>query len=118
MILLSKKTKYRPFSLLSHISRVFERVIYNQMNEYIEPFLCKILPGSRKSHNTHDSLLIILANFKEALDNVNSVSAIFMDTLNHDLLIAKLVVYFFYIHSYLNKRLQKTNVNCDFSLRK
>ena len=68
--------------------------------------------------------------FKEALDKGNSVSAIFMDlskafdTLNHDLLIAKLEAYGFsakslsYIHSYLNKRLQNTNVNCDFSLRK
>ena len=46
------------------------------------------------------------------------------DTLNHDLLIAKLEAYGFsskslsYIHSYLNKRMQKTNVNCDFSLWK
>ena len=66
-------------------------------------------------------------NFKEALDKGNSVNAILMNlskafnTLNHDLLIAKLEVYGFfvkslsYIHSYLNKRLQKTNVNCDFS---
>ena len=72
----------------------------------------------------------MLENFKEALDKVNSVSTIFMnlskalDMLNYDLLIAKLEAYGFsakflsYIHSYLNKRLQKTNVNCDFSLRK
>ena len=70
----------------------------------------------------------MLENFKEALDKVNSVSAMFMDlskafdTLNHDLLIAKLETYSYcakslsYMHSYLNKRLQKTNVNCDFSL--
>ena len=65
---------------------------------------------------------------KEALDKDNSFSAIFMDlskafdTLNHDLLVVKLEAYgfsaksFSYIHSDLNKRLQKTNVNCDFSL--
>ena len=70
----------------------------------------------------------MLENFKEALDKVNSVSAMFMDlskafdTLNHDLLIAKLEACSYcakslsYMHSYLNKRLQKTNVNCDFSL--
>ena len=45
-----------------------------------------------------------------------------IDTLNHDLLIAKLEAYVFpgkslsYIHSYLNKRLQKTNINNGFSL--
>ena len=72
----------------------------------------------------------MLENFKEALDNGNSVSAIFMDLskvfdiLNHDLLTAKLEAYGFSakslssIHSYLNKRLQKINVNCDFSLWK
>ena len=45
------------------------------------------------------------------------------DTLNHDLLIAKLNLAFSakslsYIHSYLNKWLQKTSVYCDFSLWK
>ena len=75
---------YRPVSLLSYISNVFERVISNQINEYIESFLSKVLTGFRR-----------LENFKEALDKGNSVSAIFMDlskafdTLNHDLLIAK-----------------------------
>ena len=57
----------------------------------------------------------MLENFKKALDKGNSVSAIYMDlskafnTLNHDLLIAKLEAYGFSakflscIHSYLNK---------------
>ena len=46
------------------------------------------------------------------------------DTLNHDLLNTKLEAYNFsanslsYMHSYLNKRLENTNVNCDFSLLK
>ena len=68
----------------------------------------------------------MLENFKEALYKGNSVSAMFMDLskvldiLNHDLLIAKLEAYGFcgksisYTHSYLSKRLQKTNINCDF----
>ena len=125
---LSDKTNYRPVSLLSHISKVFERISYNQINEYIETFPFKVLTGFRKNHNTQRSLLKMLENFKEALDKDNSVSAIFIDlskafdTLYHDLLIAKLEAYGFsaksvsYKHSYLNKRLQKANVNCDFSL--
>ena len=113
------KSNYRPVTLLSHMSKVFERIIYNQINEYSEPFLSNLLTGFRKNHNTQHSLLKILESFKEALDKGNSVTAIFMDlfkafdTLNHDLLIAKLEAYGFsvnslyYIHSYLNKRLQK-----------
>ena len=64
---------YRPVSLLSHISKVFERVIYNQINEYIEPFLLKILTGFHKDPNTQHSLLKTLEHFKEALDKGNSV---------------------------------------------
>ena len=95
------KTNYRPVSLLSHISKVFERLIYNQNNEYDETFLSRLLTGLRKNHNTH-SLLEILENFKEALDKVNSVSAIFMNLCK----------------AFDNKRLQKTNVNCHFNVWK
>ena len=124
------KTNYLPVSLLSHISKIFERVIYYQINEYIAIFLCKVLTGFRKNHNTQNYFLKLLVNFKEALDKGNSVIAIFMDLskafdiLNHDLLLTKLEAYrlfansFSYIHSYLTKRLQKTNVSSNFSLWK
>ena len=73
------KSNYRPVSLLSHMSKVFERINYNQINEYIEPFLSNLITGFRKNHNTQYSLLKMLESFKEALDKGNSVSAIFMD---------------------------------------
>ena len=95
------KTNCQTVSLLSHISKVFERVIHNQINEYIEPLLSKVLTGLRKNHVTQHSLSKMLENFKEALGNGNSVSGIFIDlskafdTLNHDLLIAKCEAYGF-----------------------
>ena len=46
------KSNYRPVSLLSHMSKVFERIIYNQINENIEPLLSNLLTGFRKNHNT------------------------------------------------------------------
>ena len=70
----------------------------------------------------------MLELWKETLDNGKSVGAVFMDlskafdTLNHDLFIAKLEAYGFsensfnYIQSYLRNRLQRTNVNNNFSL--
>ena len=51
------KTNYRPTSVLSHISKVFESLIYNQINEYVEPFLSKVLTGFRKNHNTQHSFV-------------------------------------------------------------
>ena len=81
-------------------------------------------------HQRVYSLLKMLELWKEALNKGKSVGAIFMDlskafdTLNHDLLIAKLEAYGFsenslnYIQSYLRNRLQRTNVNNNFSLWK
>ena len=72
----------------------------------------------------------MLEKWKAALDKGNFVDAIFMDlskafdTLNHDLLIAKLEAYGLsidslrYICSYLNQCLQRTGVNNSFSLWK
>ena len=72
----------------------------------------------------------MLELWKEALDKCKSVGAIFMhlpkafDTLNHDLLIAKLEAYGFsesslkYIQIDLDNRLQRTNVSNNFSLWK
>ena len=72
----------------------------------------------------------MLEKWKEVLGKGNFVDAIFMDlskafeTLNYDLLIAKLEAYglsitsFRYIRNYLNQRLQRTDVNNSFSLWK
>ena len=72
----------------------------------------------------------MLELLKEPLEKGKYVGAIFtdlskaFDTLNHDLLIAKLQAYGFsgdslyYIQSYLRNRLQRANVNSDFSLWK
>ena len=54
------KINYSPVSLRSRISKAFERIIYNQINEYIEPFISKVLTGFCKNHNTQDSLLKML----------------------------------------------------------
>ena len=50
------KTNYLPVSLLSHISKVFERMIYNQINEYIEPSYFKLLTGFRRKYDKQHSL--------------------------------------------------------------
>ena len=96
-----KKENYRPVSLLPHVSEVFEKIIYKQINTYMEDKLSKYLTGFRKSHGTQHFLVTMLEKWKKAVDNGEYVSAFFLDlskafdTINHDLLLAKLKAYGF-----------------------
>ena len=64
-----KKENYRPVSLLPHVSKVFERIIYKQINTYMEDKLSKYLPGFRKSHGIQHLLVTMLEKWKKAVDN-------------------------------------------------
>ena len=96
------KVNYGPVSLLSHVSKVYERIIFIQIRTYFEPHFSSFLTDFRKNHNTQHSLLKMLELWKEVLDRGKFFGAIFMDlskafhTLNHDLLIAKLEGYRFF----------------------
>ena len=121
------KGNYRPVSILSHISKIFERLAFNQISNYFESKFSTLLTGFRKNHGTQNALLKIIELWKKALDEGNNVGAILMDlskafdTLNHNLLLAKLNAYGFsnnslkFIQIYLKNRYQRTNINNVFS---
>ena len=121
------KENYRPISVLSHVSKVFERVMYQQIEGFMKDKLSNLLIGFRKNHNTQHCLTSLLERWKKTLDKGGYIFAIFMDlskafdTLNHKLLIAKLGAYGFdtkalyYIKSYLDNRKQRVRVNNNFS---
>ena len=46
------KSIYRPVSILPLLSKVYEKVIYNQLSNYSDSFLNNILCGFRKAHST------------------------------------------------------------------
>ena len=83
--------------------------------------------GYRKGFSTQHALLSLIEKWKKVLDNKGYGGAILMDlskafdTINHDLLIAKLHVYGFskeslkLIKSYLTNRWQRTKLNTGFS---
>ena len=79
--------------------KIFERILYNQLNYFMNDKLSDILTGFRKSHSAQQSLLIIFEKWKRALYENMKVGAILMDlskdfdTLNHRLLLAKLKAY-------------------------
>ena len=50
----------RPVALLPHISKVFERIIYKQINSFMENKISNCVTGFRKSHGTQHSLVAML----------------------------------------------------------
>ena len=62
------KSNYRPVSILPLISKVYERLIYNQLSEYSEQFLSNILCGFRKAHSTQHALFKLLESWQRNLD--------------------------------------------------
>ena len=51
------KTNHRPIITLCNFSKVFEKLIYSQINSFMEPKLSKYLAGFRAKHNTQHALL-------------------------------------------------------------
>ena len=96
---------------------------YIYIEKYFTPFLC----GFRKGFNTQHALMALIEKWKQSLDEKGYAGGIPMDlskafdTINHQLLIAKLHAYGFdkssltLILSYLSNRWQRTKINLSFS---
>ena len=95
------KENYRSVSILPRLSKVFERILYKEIDSFMENKFSPYLRGFRENHNAQYSLLKMIENWKKQLDNGEKVGLIFMDllkafdTINHSLLLAKLRVYVF-----------------------
>ena len=125
-----KKENYHPISLLPHVSKVFDRILYAPINNFMQNKISKYVTGFCKLHGTQNSLMIMLEKPKNVLDKREYVYVLFMDlskafdTINHDLLLAKLRAYGFsnnalnLMGSYLKNRKQRTQVNNNFSSEK
>ena len=121
------KENYRPISILSSLSKIYERQMHDDIYQYMESKLSPYLCGFRKGYSTQYCLVVMLERFKKALDNKNKFGALLADLskaydcLNHDLLIAKLEAYGFeymclnMIRNYLSGRKHRTKVNNHFS---
>ena len=94
---------YRPISLLPVISKIFERVIFNQMNDYftLNNLFYDKQYGFRKYHSTELAALNVVDTIVNHMDNGNTPFAVYpdlskaFDTLNHSILLDKLKFYGF-----------------------
>jgi len=116
------KTCYRPVTILTSVSKVFEAVMCDQITTHMEDMMSTHLAAYRKRYSCSNVLFRCVENWKNALDNNESVACILMDLskafdcIPHALLIAKLQAYNFsrnsceLVKSYLTNRRQRVKL--------
>jgi hypothetical protein len=120
---------YRPISVLSPVSKVFETLIASQMKNYLENnnLLSDNQFGFRPRRSCELALNTMIEDWRQALDLKDHLVAVFLDlskafdTVDHLLLLKKLSYYDFdvtvisLLTSYLKNRRIKTKVNDTLS---
>ena len=116
---------YRPISLLSNMSKIFERLMYNRLENFLNTsdIIYKFQFGFRKRYSTTHALLSIVEEIRNSLDNRMFSCGVFIDlekafdTVNHKILLSKLDHYGIrgvaneWFSSYLSNRTQSVCVN-------
>ena len=116
---------YRPISLLSVISKIFEKLIYKRIYNYLDlkKFIYSKQFGFRGNHSTNHAIISITEHIRTLLDKGDYVCGIFVDlekafdTVHHDILCEKIKAYGFrgninnLLKSYLNERKQYVSIN-------
>ena len=62
------KSNYRPQNILPTLSKIYEKLLYQQMYEYFENIFSKYLCSFRRGHSTQHCLLYMLEKLKKACD--------------------------------------------------
>ena len=116
---------YRPISVLPLVSKIFEKIIYRQLYDYLQDnsLLNTYQSGFRSMHSTLTALLETTNNWSINIDNglLNGVLFIDLkkafDTIDHEIILRKLANYgvdqsaLRFFASYLCNRSQKCSVN-------
>ena len=118
----NEKENYRPVSVLSNFSKVFEKLLFDQINDHMQRKFSKHLTGFCKNHSTQNAFLVIIEKWKTILNKKLKDGALFMDlskafdTLDHSL-----SAYGFdnnslsFVRSYLTNRIQRCKIENHFS---
>ena len=121
----SDLNNYRPISVIPIVSKIFEKIVYQQLYDYLNEnkLLTNCQSGFRSLHSTLTALLDATNNWSVNIDNglINGVIFIDLkkafDTIDHQIILQKLANYgvdrnaLKWFSSYLSNRRQKCNVN-------
>ena len=116
---------YRPISLLSNINKIYEKIMYTRVYNFLHIHNCiyDLQFGFREYHSTNHALLNLTEHIREALDNNSFACGIFIDlqkafdTVDHSILLKKLHYYGIrgltndWFGSYLTNRKQFVSIN-------
>ena len=123
----TERINYRPISILSNISTIYERLMHDNMSDYFNDVLSKFQCDSRKDFGAQNCQLYMVETIRKFRDNQGVFAAVMTDLfkvfycISLELLIAKLNAYGFdetslkVIISYLKNRTQTTKVGSSFS---
>ena len=73
----NEKENYDPVSMLSTFSKVFEKLLIEQINDHMQSKFSKHLTGFFKNHNAQNALLVMIEKGKTSL-NKNSRWVLFL----------------------------------------
>ena len=121
------KTNYPPVSILPSLSKIYQRLIYNQINHMTENALTIFQCGFRKKYSTQHALIAMIKKARKILNKGGTIGALSTDLskafgcMTNDSLIAKLHALKFdmnalnLIFDYLTERKQGVKINSSFS---
>ena len=123
----NEKGNYRPVSILNVLSKVYERIMHDQISDFYEDIYSEKQCGYRKGLGTQAPLLMLTEIWKKAIDDKQKFGALIIDLskafdcISHDLLLAKMEAYGFsksaieFIGNYLTNRRQRTRIGNSYS---
>ena len=62
----SDKVNYRPVSILTNLSKIYVKLIYQQLYEHFNSILSPKQCGFRRGYSTQQCLMVVLQKFKES----------------------------------------------------